>query len=72
VERFIGGRVMAHPRQDVELHTVYNFVPGCQRESAGIRVREYGPGGVAAARPALDPLCAIVRCRDIIVNCNNA
>jgi hypothetical protein len=53
VERFIGGRVMAHPRQDVELHTVYNFVPGCQRESAGIRVREYGPGGVAAARPAL-------------------
>ena len=34
VEGFIGGRVMTHPRQGVGLHTVYNFVPGCQPEIA--------------------------------------
>lgn len=33
VKGVIDGRVMAHPRQSVKLHTVYNFGPGCQPES---------------------------------------
>jgi len=32
VDRFIGGRVMAHPRQRVVLYTVYNTTPGRQPE----------------------------------------
>jgi len=31
-DRFIGGRVMAHPRHGVVLHTVYNTTPGRQPE----------------------------------------
>jgi hypothetical protein len=30
VDRFIGGRAMAHPRQSADLYTVYNNPPGRQ------------------------------------------
>lgn len=63
MKKFLGGRVMSHPRQYAVLYTVYNLAPECQwgfawenagREGAFRPLCPIAPPGISRNLPSVD------------------